>query len=334
MTKTNTLKNKSQLALEKSLAIISEKEAKLLEILKVKHGTKFKIICKNNHIWNVQQYRLNSGRSCKQCYIKDVTSKRNDRLLKLISDKLGSLIYEIGENITIQCSESHIWSTKKGKILAGHWCKICSKSKSEELCRAYLEELFEEKFPSKKVFKSPETGYWMELDGYCEKLGLAFEYNGAQHYGDTFPKQDFEKTKRYDVYKQNLCEQYGIKLLIIPTFFKMLDLKDFNNFILNECEKLNVKMSHKDIDIDSLIITNKNKQLFDTIKYNIEKSNAICHTNTFVNIAQKIKIECKQKHIFYKKAAKIVRSIPNCPMCNIIISIHLKIIEKFCNLYA
>ena len=61
----------------------------------------------------------------------------------------------------------------------------------EERCRAIFERLLNQKRVGehllfKKVRPSwlinHETGFCLELDGYCKQLKLAFEYDGIQHH--------------------------------------------------------------------------------------------------------------------------------------------------------
>ena len=63
----------------------------------------------------------------------------------------------------------------------------------------------------------------LELDGYCEELSMAFEWQGAQHYERVpffHPNDgDFERQVRYDARKKDLCEAKGVKLHIIDGRF-------------------------------------------------------------------------------------------------------------------
>jgi hypothetical protein len=63
-------------------------------------------------------------------------------------------------------------------------------------------------------------GRKMELDGYCESLGLAFEYHGQQHYqsGSLFqPDENSLRTrKRDDMRKARLCSDNSVHLITIP----------------------------------------------------------------------------------------------------------------------
>lgn len=104
----------------------------------------------------------------------------------------------------------------------------------EEQCRQLLEELCRLPFPkTRKIIKSPDTGRWLELDGYNAKLKIAFEHNGAQHY--TFPNtfhhslKQFWRQVRNDQIKKVECHRQGILLIIIRQ-----DDKDLRSTIIKQ----------------------------------------------------------------------------------------------------
>lgn len=129
-----------------------------------------------------------------------------------------------------------------------NWGKIYSyrphsnipKTKEDE-CRQIFEDIFKIKF--KKIrpdfLKNPKTGKNLELDGYCPYIptkigkGLAFEFNGPQHYLFT-PKyhskyEDLEYQMERDEIKNQLCKNNGVILITIP--YTVTDLKEY---IINE----------------------------------------------------------------------------------------------------
>lgn len=110
---------------------------------------------------------------------------------------------------------------------------------AEECCRKIFEELYPGyKFPMSypRWLINPYTGHKLELDGYNEELGLAFEYNGEQHY--VYPnkyhktKEDFEHQKRRDLVKFELCNLYGVYLIVIPYTVPINGLKSFIEYYL------------------------------------------------------------------------------------------------------
>lgn len=121
---------------------------------------------------------------------------------------------------------------------------------AEECCRAILEDLFPNyKFPMSypKWNINPYTGHKLELDGYNEELGLAFEYNGQQHY--VYPNgyhkslEEFLKQKRRDLVKYELCNLNDTYLIVIPYTIPIEGLKSFiehhlpHNVILRHRQK-------------------------------------------------------------------------------------------------
>lgn len=103
---------------------------------------------------------------------------------------------------------------------------------SEEEVRSSLELLTGLKWPRANPSEVP----WLRglyLDGYCQDLksnkwpnGIAFEYQGPQHYGlcqingshDTHKK--LEKRKRNDLRKRIQCWRHKVKLILVPYWMK------------------------------------------------------------------------------------------------------------------
>jgi len=101
----------------------------------------------------------------------------------------------------------------------------------EELCRLIFEHYFRQsrlKFPRTRpsFLRNPKTGRNLELDGYNESVinarghrGLAFEYNGSQHYHHQ-PKyhksqKEFDDICERDELKKELCRKRGVNLIVI-----------------------------------------------------------------------------------------------------------------------
>lgn len=115
---------------------------------------------------------------------------------------------------------------------------VNNKHKSyEDRCRDFLENLFDVPFRKcrPEFLRNPLTHKKLELDGYNPSIptnlgmGLAFEYNGPQHYFFT-PKfhkctEDFEDQLMRDKYKRQLCKEYGVLLITIP--YNIHDIEDY-----------------------------------------------------------------------------------------------------------
>lgn len=143
------------------------------------------------------------------------------------------------------CKNNHIWEAKAAHIRAGHWCPNCNTYISEEICRFVFESIFEGfKFKKYKAdWLVNKHGYKLELDGFCEELGIAFEHNGKQHYGfDIFNLGDagMLRAKENDKIKKELCLLKGIKLIEIPELFTLTKPKNFNNWLSDVLESNNI----------------------------------------------------------------------------------------------
>ena len=100
-----------------------------------------------------------------------------------------------------------------------------------------VKQILEEKiFPGYKFWKvrpswllNPQTKRNLELDLYCEKLKLAVEIQGPQHYEKVnhyhASEQDFIDQKQRDLVKSILCKKHGIKLVYVDTRIDKYDLE-------------------------------------------------------------------------------------------------------------
>lgn len=95
-------------------------------------------------------------------------------------------------------------------------------SHGEQVCKDFLEKTFQTRFHKMRpaFLKNPITGQELELDCYNEKLKLAVEYNGQQHYKyiPYFHKSrdSFYNQKYRDKIKRDICKDKGITLIEVP----------------------------------------------------------------------------------------------------------------------
>jgi hypothetical protein len=113
-------------------------------------------------------------------------------------------------------------------------------SKGEDMCCRVLEELYGVPFIKARpdFLRNPETGKNLELDCYNERLGLAVEYNGEQHY--KFPNvfhrsyEDFIKQVRRDRFKLDMCDANNVYLITVPYNVPHSKIRDFIIYYLPE----------------------------------------------------------------------------------------------------
>jgi hypothetical protein len=112
--------------------------------------------------------------------------------------------------------------------------------KYETRCREIFEDIFKTDFPKVRpsFIVNDRTGKKLELDGYNDKLKLAFEYQGQQHYNFSpyFHKsqEDFANQVYRDKLKKELCEKNNITLIEIPYNIEYGDLEDYIKMKLHD----------------------------------------------------------------------------------------------------
>ena len=200
-------------------------KAKLLSKEYINSKSKLDLICESGHNFNICYSCIKSGHWCAECSgnkkktIKDVDIFISE---KHPNSKLLSTEYKnaFGE-LDVICENKHSFKINWNHIYGGVWYPICAVKKGEELVRKILEDKFKSSFPNMKPkwLKNPKTNHLLQLDGFCEELSLAFEYQGIQHY--KYPnhchknKKQFEAQIYRDNLKKQLCKENNIILIEI-----------------------------------------------------------------------------------------------------------------------
>lgn len=277
--------------------------------------------CKFGHRWYALPQGLKKGTWCRKCYgtakstleeIKDLAKGRDGKCLSdnYVND-MTKMIWS--------CSENHIWRASPNNIKSGKWCPTCSKGIGERTCRLSFEKIFGEEFNSiRPDWLKNISGNKMELDGFNEKLKIAFEHQGRQHYSDSNVNIRYIKqsTIENDKQKAKICKKLGITIIYIPEVFTDVKLDDLITYIIKQLDKHNIsypkEAKNYRLNPSEVYTYTKNRELIERekraekiIKNLGAKTLDIYRTNSGV----KIRVKCKNNHILSTTTSQILKGI-------------------------
>lgn len=204
--------------LKNLLIYVDSKGGEILDPRPVVKNDRVMVRCKEGHEWDVTVGSLLSLHTwCPRCAGNfQRTLEELDAIVQSRGGVLKTREYRgVDGSYDFECNLGHSFTNMFKKVEKGQWCPICSKgSKSEEIARTTLEQLFGKKFPKKKPkWLKNSRGFQMELDGFCEDLRIAFEYQGIQHFKQDHWGTDTEQRKTDDYLKRLLCTERNILLI-------------------------------------------------------------------------------------------------------------------------
>jgi hypothetical protein len=212
--------------------------------------------------------------------------------------------------IEYKCNNGHTYK-KTATNIKKSWCPKCKVFMKEEICRALFEKMFNKKFiKSKPKWLMGSKGFLLELDGYCEELKIAFEYNGIQHYKAVYTEPALKRTQINDKLKNKICNDKGIHLIVIPYTIQSPKLQQY---IIDCCHELNISIPNKSkLDIDTIDIPYK-KNLEKLRLYAGQNGGSLLSTS-YLGCSQKVEFKCKNNHIF-KLTSYRLKNNRWCPTC-------------------
>lgn len=280
--------------------------------------------CDQGHIWSTSWSSIQSGSWCPKCSRIAAGKKRRlslDIFKEMAQERGGECLSKEYINSTIKlkwrCKEGHEWKALPNNIKKGHWCSKCMIGFNERVCKELFETIFDDQFPKArpKWLINPMTGHSMELDGYNEELGIAFEYNGPQHY-EYIPLWDNKLNiqKEKDILKLKNCEEMGVLLIVIPYYLSFNEKRDL---IIKKIQ------SRPDISIDAKLSlfdgSFKFNELYSPDKLEQMKRIALsrggeCLSKHYKGSDVKLKWKCSKGHVWETTPDSIVQG-HWCPKC-------------------
>ena len=200
--------------------------------------------CSEGHIWKSTHCHINKGCWCPKCHhIKLSKIQRLDvseyhKLAEEFNGKYTDINQTpiVGESVEWECENGHRFFSRYNNIKSNKtWCPKCAHPKvKENICRDIFQKLLGKEFLTvrPKWLKNPKTGGTLELDGYCEELKLAFEYDGEFHYKNIYTETALQDQRYRDMIKEEICKIQGIVLIRIPYF-----QADFEGYIINKLKE-------------------------------------------------------------------------------------------------
>lgn len=206
-----------------------------------------------------------------------------------------------------KCRDGHLWMASAHHIKSGTGCPYCNSYITEEACRFIFQELTGQSFRKNRS----TLGKRLELDGYCDELKIAFEYQGKQHY--SFIKylhkqpETHKAQKRRDDQKRSLCKERKIDLLEIP-----YHVNDLEPFIRGQLESVGVECSET-IDWEKF----KGRiSMLEELKIAADKLDIESLSDVYINARSKINFRCNKCGREWESTSNDIKNGYGCLKCS------------------
>lgn len=296
---------------------------RLLTSAYMKNSYKYDWECAEGHQWKAVWDSVKRGSWCPVCAGKVVDKgKRLERLRNRIVKRGGTLLstecLTVDAEIEIRCRRDHIFKTTYDRfIYQKSWCPSCREPLGERLTRAILERYLETKLPKKRpAWLLNETGRRMEFDGYSKEKGIAFEFNGIQHYRRIeyfHSKKSFDKQIDRDNLKRSLSKENGVVLLEINGFD--INYEKLPLIIAAECLRkgLAISVDPSAIDIDQIDLASN--QQYEELRKICTSKGLKLKTKNYLGYEGRYQVECERCGVSYRRGIKTLRRTTGCESC-------------------
>tara|TARA_B110000027_G_C16101541_1_gene293325 strand:- start:111 stop:1886 length:1776 start_codon:yes stop_codon:yes gene_type:complete len=291
-------------------------------------NTKVQLECKEcNTKTNSTPRVLLDGIGCPKCHQDQVNENFSSNKI----EEINAFVKQLGgrclsdkyinneHDLKFQCKQGHIFYESWSDIQFGlRWCKECSPNRyiGETLSRMILEHLLSTSFPS--VYLESMNG--LQLDGYCSKMNIAFEYQGYQHF--TRKSHFHQTTSQYrsqrlrDLEKKHLCQANEIILIEIFEFknIKKSRIPVFVEEVKRALDELNIQFNHKPFNLDlERLYRGRETTVYNKAKAIIAAANG--NIQGYIGSESNHLVTCRLGHESKKKLSVLKKNGFNCSHC-------------------
>jgi len=266
--------------------------------------------CAREHKWLMKPSYIKNGSWCKICKKIDLLKGMKKYAESRGGKCLSTIFVTSKTKLLWECSNGHQWYSNSAKY-NNSWCPVCTSIffLSEEKCRFILETITGELFPKTRGV----LGNGLELDGYCDNIKTAFEYQGYQHFVRAYYDDDdsFKQRKHKDATKKILCNERNILLLEIPYYINSSE-SSLCKHILKNLKKNNIKIVTHKIDWNQFI---SEKHIIRDLNRLACKKGGRLISKSYRGAFSKLEFECQKKHRWFTTPGNI-RLEHWCHKCN------------------
>lgn len=236
-----------------------------------------------------------------------------------LTDKPDSLLIGVRRKIRVRCPFGHT-DTKHANHVSRQrtLCRECSTHLSERIVRAHFEALFGVPFPKGRPhWLKNDTGYSLELDGFSERLDLAFEHDGPHHSGIPIRRGQgqkfFNEVANRDATKERLCRLHGVTLIRIDRLGEVVLLDGLRAHILESLQEHGIHPPFPDAP-ERMATTPDAVRLLSEAKGLVEARGGTLLSREYQGSRQALSVVCPEGHEFSTKISHL-RDGRWCPKC-------------------
>lgn len=323
-----------QLSIEEFREIARTRGGECLSDTYVNAHSKLRFRCSEGHEWEAKPNNVkHSGTWCNECAARaraDVLSLGIDVCKEMATRRGGECLAKSYVNTSTKlkwkCSAGHTFLMRPGDVRGGQWCPRCSAGLGERITRCAFEEMFGTEFPRRRPdWLRNSRGNRMELDGFCEELGLAFEHQGEQHYSLDTPfiaSQDaLSRRQADDTRKLELCAANDVVLVVIPEVPRLLPIEELPNYVFRAISETGWLETHprfadglelRDTDFGVAFRSDFSARL-DAV---IAERGGTRVTRQYPGALGRVTVDCSEGHRWSTVVSNIVNGGSWCPTCS------------------
>jgi len=279
-----------------------------------------KFRCGPGHVFSLSGTSIKNGQWCREC---NRLARRVDvsRFVERAKQRGGEFLGRSEEKgcttLRFRCSAGHAFGLLVANFNNGKWCSTCSSGLGERISREVVETLFGKPFPKlRPAWLEMRPGSYLELDGYNEELGIAFEHHGRHHYGAVqmrFPT-NFRDQKKRDAFKRRRCVEQRVRLIEVPEIFGITPLADVIKVILAECRRLGIRPPRHRLRLKPNIDRAYRTESFEEAKTRLHRIveskegvlKSLDHKATSTLSRMPVVIRCRREHLWNTTAGSVL----------------------------